>query len=195
MKARDSGMPEERMWASFFDVDFILDQVLLQRPVETVVEFGCGYGTFTIPAARRTIGVVHAIDIETDMVAATCDKARAAGLTNVQGAVRDFVADGTGLDAGSADYAMLFNILHLEDPLRLLAEAHRVLRPGGRLGIIHWNYDPSTPRGPDMAIRPRPEQCLAWAISAGFAPLTPIVALPPYHYGFAVRRIEPVCVA
>lgn len=75
MKVRDSGMPEERLWASFFDVDFVLDQVLLQRPVPTVVEFGCGYGTFTIPAVRRTIGVVHAIDIERDMVAATCDKA------------------------------------------------------------------------------------------------------------------------
>jgi ubiquinone/menaquinone biosynthesis C-methylase UbiE len=52
------------------------------------------------------------------------------------------------------DYAMLFNILHAEQPERLLREARRILAPHGLLGIIHWNYDPSTPRGPSMEIRP-----------------------------------------
>lgn len=30
------------------------------------------------------------------------------------------------------------------------------LLPDGRLGIMHWNHDPATPRGPSMTIRPRP---------------------------------------
>lgn len=86
-------------------------------------------------------------------------KAEEAGLVEQ----RDFVADGSGLPDGSADYVMLFNILHREQPETLLREAWRILSPRGRLGIMHWNYDPTTPRRPSMEIRPRPEQCREWA--------------------------------
>lgn len=33
------------------------------------MEFGCGYGTFTFPAARRVSGTVHTFDIEPELVA------------------------------------------------------------------------------------------------------------------------------
>ena len=89
------------------------------------------------------------------MVAITKQKAETAGLSNVRTYVRDFVADGTGLPDVGVQYVMLFNILHAECPDALLREAYRVLAPGGKLGIIHWNYDPTTPRGPAMTIRPR----------------------------------------
>jgi len=79
---------------------------------------------------------------------------------------------------------MLFNILHAEDPLAILAEAKHILAPGGRVGIIHWNYDETTPRGPSIAIRPRPEQCRDWLVEAGFELAGPMIALPPYHYGW-----------
>jgi hypothetical protein len=89
------------------------------------------------------------------------------------------------------DYAMLFNILHAERPDVLLREARRALKPGGLLAITHWNYDPSTPRGPSMDVRPRPEQCRDWAIQAGFRLLDPgIIDLPPYHYGMALQQPE-----
>lgn len=86
------------------------------------------------------------------------------------------------------DYAMLFNILHAEQPEKLLSEAHRILRPGGILGIMHWNYDPRTPRGPAMDIRPKPEECRAWAKAAGFVIGKRFVDLPPYHYGIVTRK-------
>jgi hypothetical protein len=64
-----------------------------------------------------------------------------------------------------------------------------VLAPGGVLAIMHWNYDPSTPRGPSMSIRPRPEQCRAWAVQAGFGPVgPPQIDLPPYHYGLTLEK-------
>ncbi|NQU11895.1 class I SAM-dependent methyltransferase, partial [bacterium] len=47
MKLRDSGMPEEAYWESLFDVPLILDRLGMDARLGDVVEFGCGYGTFT----------------------------------------------------------------------------------------------------------------------------------------------------
>jgi ubiquinone/menaquinone biosynthesis C-methylase UbiE len=189
MKTRESGMPEEEMWREFFDPEAILRLLRLTSSCRDVVDFGCGYGTFAIPAARIVRGIVHALDVEPGMATATQAKADTEGLRNVRTYLRDFVAQGTGLPSASMDYAMLFNILHCESPDVLLGEAFRVLSPGGILGIIHWNYDPATPRGPAMEIRPRPEQCREWAVGQGFRLLEPgIIEFPPYHYGMALER-------
>ena len=79
MKTRDSGMPDEELWASFFQPELILDRLGLRDDSGDVVEFGCGYGTFTIEAAHRTSGRVHALDIERDMVDLVAARAKAAG--------------------------------------------------------------------------------------------------------------------
>ena len=64
-----------------------------------------------------------------------------------------------------------------------------VLSPGGRSGIMHWNYDPATPPAPSMATRPRPEQCRAWAEQVGFRLAGPeLIDLPPYYYGMVMSR-------
>jgi SAM-dependent methyltransferase len=191
MKVRESGMPEPERWESFFDPERILDALELLAAGGDVVDFGCGYGTFSIPAAARTRGALHAIDLDPVMVEATAAEARRRGLANLRSVVRDFVADGTGLADGSVDYAMLFNLLHAEDPGALLREAHRVLAPGGRVGVIHWNHDPQTPRGPPMAIRPRPEDCRRWLAEAGFVSVSAPIALPPWHYGLTARKENP----
>ena len=187
MKTRESGMPDESVWSGFFKPEEVLQKLGLQPDCGDVVDFGCGYGTFAIPAARMVRGTVHALDIELEMVAAT--KAKAENLRNVRVYHRDFVAEGSGLPDSSVGYAMLFNILHCEQPLGLLKEAWRVLVPGGTLVVMHWNNDPATPRGPSMSIRPRPEHCRAWAIEAGFVPSgAERVELPPYHYGMTFTK-------
>jgi SAM-dependent methyltransferase len=189
MKVHDSGMPNEGQWESYFEPGVALDRLGLAAGIGNVVEFGCGYGTFTRPAATRARGIVYAFDIEPEMVAIVATKASESGLGNILAQVRDFMDAGTGLPDCHADYAMLFNILHAEKPLAMLGEALRVLRPGGILGIMHWIYDPSTPRGPSLNIRPRPEQCEAWAVAAGFEGTGPgTIDLPPYHFGMAMRK-------
>ena len=167
MQGRESAMPPAELWDSFFDAAAIVDTLSGGRVDGDAVEFGCGYGTFTLPAARRTTGTVYALDIDRLMVEATATRLKRAGVTNVIVEERDFVENGSGRDEASAGFAMLFNILHIEDPIGLLKEAHRVLRPAGQLGITHWNHDAGTPRGPSLEIRPRPEQCRAWAEAAG----------------------------
>ena len=187
MKVRDSGMPNEEMWSEFFKPKMILRTLGIDNRVRDIVDFGCGYGTFTIPVAKFVKGKVYALDIEPDMVEETKRKVRENKLNNVEIILRDFVSNGSGLKDESVDYVMLFNILHTDKPERLLKEAYRILRDGGKLGIIHWNYDSTTPRGPPMEIRPKPEQCIKWARNSGFNhPLK--YDLKPYHYGIFLTK-------
>lgn len=189
MKQRESGMPEESTWSGFFSPEQILAKLGLTSACRNVADFGCGYGTFTVPAAGIVRGTVFAFDIESEMTEATSRKAREAGRHNVHVERRDFAVAGTGLPDCSVDYVMLFNLLHCEEPLVLLREARRILVEGGVLAVIHWNYDPTTPRGPSMDIRPRPEQCRDWAEQVGFQLHIPDrIDLPPYHYGWAMEK-------
>jgi len=182
-------MPEEELWSSFFDVERILDGMLVNAEIVDVADFGCGYGTFTIPAAQRIRGILYAIDIEPEMLHTVDLTARSKGLTNVRTTLSDLLREGSGLRNESVDYVMLFNLLHSEDPLILLREAFRVLRVEGRVGIIHWISDASTPRGPPLEMRPTAEQCVEWCRQVGFRASSALsMNLKPYHFGLVIRK-------
>jgi SAM-dependent methyltransferase len=182
-------MPAAEQWESYFDPAGILESLGCRNLSGDAVEFGCGYGTFTIAAAQRVLGTVYALDIDPLMVAAAAARVSHMGLKNVIVEQRDFVATGCGREPQSTCLALLFNILHIEDPVGLLKEAHRVLRPAGLIGVIHWRHDVPTPRGPTLGIRPRPEQCRAWAEEAGLQWVRDQV-LPgsPWHWGMVLQR-------
>jgi SAM-dependent methyltransferase len=188
-KGRDSGMPLVEQWESYFDVPGILESFGFRAVSGDVIEFGCGYGTFTVAAARRTLGTLFALDIDPLMVAATEARVLRADLKNVVVQQRDFVVQGCGRNPLSASIALLFNILHIEDPVSLLNEVHRALCIGGQVAIIHWNFDEQTPRGPPLSIRPRPEQCRIWGEAAGLRWIRD-VRLPgsPWHWGMLLER-------
>jgi SAM-dependent methyltransferase len=187
MKIRESGMPDLAYWESLFDVPAILDAFAF--PNGDVVELGCGYGTFTIPLAARIRGNVYALDLDSAMVATTAQRASAAGLNHIHAIVRDVHTEGFGRPLASCATALLFNILHAEDPVALLRAARAVVRPGGLVAVIHWRNDRPTPRGPSLTIRPTAAQILAWAALAGdlTLPATPL-DLPPWHYGLKFFR-------
>ncbi len=188
MKGRESGMPVRDQWENFFDAEEIITCLQCAERSGDVIEFGCGYGTFSLPVARRLHGLLHTFDIDPAMVAETERRAHAEELANLIVRRRDFVEDGTGLADGAAVHAMLFNLLHIEAPVRLLREARRVLEPGGAASIIHWRTDIETPRGPSPAIRPTPDQCRCWAREAGFRTVRPVELgnAAPWHFGMIV---------
>jgi SAM-dependent methyltransferase len=188
MKVRESGMPDESMWERFFDPSSVLSLLGLTQETSSVVDLGCGYGTFTIPAAQRIAGIVHGFDIEPEMVRATRSKAESAGLANVKVHLRDFVAEGTGLPDANVGYVMLFNILHAGEPGRLLREASRILAAGGTVAVMHWISARPTPRGPSIEIRPGPEDCRKWMTGEGFRIDAGVIDLPPYHFGIVGRK-------
>lgn len=98
----------------------------------TVGDLGCGTGQLAAalaPFVERVIGV----DESRAMLAAA--RRRLAGFANVE--LRSGELEALPLETASLDAALLMLALHhLVEPERALAEAHRVLRPGGRLLIV-----------------------------------------------------------
>jgi SAM-dependent methyltransferase len=191
VKLRESGMPPQDYWESLLNVPLILDRCEVGPEVQDVVELGCGYGTFTVPVAKRISGVVYALDIDREMTDATYRRAIHAGLSNVRVEVRDVIADGFHQGEASTDAVLLFNILHCESPVGILCEAGRILRPGGRVAVIHWRTDIVTPRGPSADIRPDAAQIADWAAQTGVLRVVgDSFELPPWHYGVNLVRNE-----
>jgi SAM-dependent methyltransferase len=186
LKIRESDLPEEREWVKFFNPIDILKLLGICKSTSDVADFGCGYGTFTIPAAKIIKGKIYAIDIEPELIRIVEEKAKENNLANVVPILRDFMSVGSGLEDLSVDFVMLFNILHAEKPVDLLREAYRILRVGGKVGIIHWIYDEPI-SGLPLDIKPRPEDCKLWAKYVGFS-FEQEFDLKPYHFGIVVRK-------
>ena len=107
-----------------------------------ILEIGCGYGDGALLIARRFAGArVVAVDLDEEIVAAARRRvarpsAWARGAPT--GRISFLCADATALGFPDAafDAAILFGMLHhVRQWRRAIAEAHRVLRPGGVLAF------------------------------------------------------------
>ncbi|HBD93992.1 MAG: methyltransferase type 12 [Spirochaetes bacterium GWF1_31_7] len=190
MKYRDSGMPSEEMWDSFFSPTKILSKMEVDTEIDMLIDVGCGYGTFILPASNIIKGKVIGIDVDNKMIEICSDKIKNNQIHNIDLLNID-ISEEQSIDVlkkynGRINYISLFNILHCEDPIKLLGRIYKILNDNGKVGIIHWKYE-KTPRGPSMDIRPKPEQIKEWATSVGFKVINQI-DLPPYHYGIIFKK-------
>ncbi len=188
MKVRESGMPEEILWNTFFDVGHILGELRIDSSIGNVVEVGSGYGTFTLPVSKVIKGNIYAFDIEQEAIETIRRKAHNSGVSNIISEKRDFLAETSGLPDNSIDYVMLFNIMHHVNPEELLGESFRILKHCGKAGIISWRTDISTPRGPQMSIRPAPNDLVRCIDLNKFAILKYSFNLLPYHFGLLIEK-------
>jgi ubiquinone/menaquinone biosynthesis C-methylase UbiE len=187
MKVEDSGMPEECYWNSLFNIEGIVDWLAIPKS-STIVEVGCGYGTFTAPIARHHNGEIVAFDIEPFMIEITKRNVSKSGASNVTCILRDILEEGTGLKPESVDVVLLFNILHFSERRKLLSEAARILKNGGFVAIIHWRKDIPTPRGPIIELRPDMDQILNASEGLALHTRGTEKVLEPYHWGIQLIK-------
>lgn len=144
-------------------------------------DVGCGPGFFTLPAAQIVgpAGRVYAIDISREMLEAVQDKARDAGLPNIETVLAK--ESGIPLPDRVAQVILLAFVLHeADDPAAFAREAARILAPGGHILLLEWKKE-EMPVGPPVGDRLTPEGAEGWLTSAGlrivdrFEPNT-------YHY-------------
>ena len=104
-------------------------------PGARVVDLGCGWGTFSFEMGKQAADVVGV-----DFSAKSIDLCHRRLVLDPRDNLRFLCADAgdTDLEAGAWDLVVaadLFEHLYPDDSRRVVAEAYRLLRPGGRFSV------------------------------------------------------------
>jgi ubiquinone/menaquinone biosynthesis C-methylase UbiE len=154
-----------------------------------VADLGAGSGWFTIRLARRVgpNGKVYAEDIQREMIDAIDRRRKREGLRWVEPLL------GTALDpqlpTGKVDAVLIVDSYYeMEEPVVLLRNVTKSLKPGGRIGIVNYTKAGFGP-GPPMEERVDPSVVIRDAESAGLR----VVARPdflPFQYMLVLERAD-----
>ncbi len=124
------------LYVSEADVEAAILAAAPEGPVERMIDLGAGTGrmlTLLAGRARSALG----LDLSHQMLNIARLRVASAGLEHCELRHGDIFA--TGLPDGSADLVVVHQVLHyLGDPAAAVAEAGRLVAPGGRLLIIDF---------------------------------------------------------
>jgi ubiquinone/menaquinone biosynthesis C-methylase UbiE len=129
------------------------------------VDLGAGTGTFSLRLAPLlgTKGKVYAVDDSADMLGILKSRNPPPNLNWVKA---DFT--NTGLESGVADFCLAAFILHeTKEPQKVIGEAYRLLKPGGRFLALEWQPEGDF-SGPPKEIRVSPQTVETLFQAAGF---------------------------
>ena len=116
--------------------------ILAIVPGKDVADIGAGSGWFTVRAAKRVTnsGKVYAVDINPESIDYIDQRIQKEQLRNVKTILSK--PDNPELPADSVDAVVLLKVYHeVADPVQLLRNLRRSLKPGARVGIIDRDAD------------------------------------------------------
>lgn len=126
--------------------DLLLPALKLQ-PGDAVADIGCGSGYHTRRLARivGTNGVVHAVDIQPEMLQLLTNRLAAEKIFNVR-PVLGTITD-PRLPPAAVDLILMVDVYHeFDHPYEMVAALCRALKPGGRMVFVEFRgEDPSVP--------------------------------------------------
>jgi len=133
-EAQTSGLPAEAVLASLGCGNPTMLAEL--KPGEVVLDLGSGGGIDVLLSAHRVgaTGKAYGLDMTDDMLALARENQRRAGVENVEFLKGEIEA--IPLPEGAVDVVISNCVINLSaDKRQALAEAFRVLRPGGRFAV------------------------------------------------------------
>ncbi len=126
---------------------------------DTLIDFGCGIGYFSIPAAKLVgeQGKVIAIDISDEMISEL--EKRSEGFRNLDIVKSDDISGFKG------DIILLVTVLHeVDNAKKFIERCFDALNPQGRIIIIDWQKKETT-MGPPISHRISKDEVIAMAHS------------------------------
>lgn len=161
------------------------------KPGDTIIDIGCGNGLLTAELARAVGPQGHIIGVDPS------DDMRAAGQAKCAEydwvTLSDGLADKMPVEAAIADKAVSVQVYeYLPDIPSALREAHRVLKPGGRLVIADIHFDSWIWHSDD----PERMQAMMTSWDEHLAERCVPAILPPLlaEAGFATDRVTPLTI-
>jgi ubiquinone/menaquinone biosynthesis C-methylase UbiE len=164
----------------YLNPDLIWDKAGIKNP-SVLIDIGAGTGFFALLFGKKMKkGKVYACDISDEMLSWLEDnlpresKGRVIPVKMEESSVP--------LPDAMADLVYMINLHHeLEEPRRILGEALRLLKRGGKLLILDWKRE-KTPEGPPLEIRVTEEAIESQMRNAGFRDVIKYAVLPYHHF-------------
>lgn len=162
-------LPPARIWAAGGSSD-----------ARTIVEIGAGTGMFAAAFAELVpAALIYAVDAEPAMT----EWMRSQRPEVAEGRIVPVLSDEAHvpLPDAVADVVVMINVHHeLAEPDLIYAEAHRLLKPGGRVIVVDW-APKETPKGPPLAVRATAEVLRRHLEEAGFSQVAVDETALPWH--------------
>ncbi|WP_295174933.1 metalloregulator ArsR/SmtB family transcription factor [uncultured Brevundimonas sp.] len=184
------------LYVSESAVEAALEKAVGPGPFERVVDLGTGSGrmlTLFGKRAKMSVG----LDLSQNMLNIARTNVTKAGVEQVELRHGDIFA--TRLPAASADLVIVHQVLHyLSDPSAAVAEAARLVSPGGRLVIIDFaphDFEHMREAHQHRRLGFADSEINGWLVDGGLTPSAPI-ALPHDAEGLTVtiwtaeRRVQ-----